>query len=289
MSHVSARQFQFTSYHWTKDLVIDDEYHVVYAKWQKEECPTTKRLHLQGYVECSQTVRISRIQKWLGDETAHIEKAKKPEALINYSSKDYTRVDGPWEIGTRKVSKQGKRNDIAQFRDDILNGATDEDLILNSPMLVARYPKFIGAVRSNTKRRFVRKIEVEDIICNEDEVPDIVADITTKHPNSYIYCETMKNWFEGYQNEANLIILQPKGWLTEKVYKSLTDGIRRPLPCKGAVTYGVWEKVFIIANEPRDLWFVSEVSPVILDGANIDYEILKQIINKPKQRIEQQD
>lgn len=42
---------------------------------QLEECPTTKRLHLQGYIELTQPVRMAGMKKLLGDHV-HLAAAK---------------------------------------------------------------------------------------------------------------------------------------------------------------------------------------------------------------------
>lgn len=56
----------------------------------REECPTTKRIHFQGALQCSQQVRMSQVKSWL--PTAHLEVARAKECLVNYVLKKDTAV-----------------------------------------------------------------------------------------------------------------------------------------------------------------------------------------------------
>lgn len=54
-----------------------------------EECPTTKRQHFQGALR-TDSIRMSQLKKWL--PTAHLEKARRHEALVAYALKAETAV-----------------------------------------------------------------------------------------------------------------------------------------------------------------------------------------------------
>lgn len=71
------------------------------AVWQQERCPTTERLHLQGYVEFDRPCRIRQAKIALGYNDAHLEERKgSREQAIDYATKEDTRVAGPWKQGT---------------------------------------------------------------------------------------------------------------------------------------------------------------------------------------------
>lgn len=55
-----------------------------------EECPTTHKVHFQGYVRCRGQQRFSKIKKWL--PTAHLEVATNKYALAQYAVKDDTAI-----------------------------------------------------------------------------------------------------------------------------------------------------------------------------------------------------
>lgn len=56
----------------------------------KEECPDTKRIHFQGAIQCHSQQVLGRFKEWL--PTAHMEIARKVQALKNYAMKSETAV-----------------------------------------------------------------------------------------------------------------------------------------------------------------------------------------------------
>lgn len=67
------------------------EMSVRYIVLQREKCPTTKKLHIQGYAEFLKPVRFSWIQRLFG-EKCHCEIARgTQEQCINYCKKEETR------------------------------------------------------------------------------------------------------------------------------------------------------------------------------------------------------
>lgn len=72
--------------------------------------------HYQGYVELKRSVRLTTMCNLLPG--AHFERRQgsRVEAR-NYSSKEDTRVDGPWESGTWEGSQQGRRSDLLGMPD----------------------------------------------------------------------------------------------------------------------------------------------------------------------------
>lgn len=81
--------------------------------------------HLQGYIELGSVQRLSYLKKL--HSTAHWEKRKgSQEQAIAYSSKEDTRVSGPWIYGDKKV--QGQRSDLESIRYMMLNDCHLDDI-----------------------------------------------------------------------------------------------------------------------------------------------------------------
>lgn len=87
----------------TVDFLLDwfenevKEGRCIYFVGQLEECPKTKRQHLQ----CGIYTKVSRfgtIKRWLPDGT-HIELAKDWRHLQAYCVKEESRIKGPWRYG----------------------------------------------------------------------------------------------------------------------------------------------------------------------------------------------
>lgn len=120
---------------------VYDEETMVYAVLQTEECPTTGKLHFQGYIEFKGRVSFNRVKRILQSETVHITIARgSSEHNTNYCTKEETRIDGPWIFGeSQNLPGQGARSDIGKFLDVALESFT--------PQESKHVPEFTGAPR----------------------------------------------------------------------------------------------------------------------------------------------
>nr|QUQ60667.1 replication initiator protein [Tomato leaf curl New Delhi alphasatellite] len=103
-----------------------------YIIFQEEECPDTKRKHIQGYVNLKRPQRFSFLKKKLPDG-AHIEQCKgSASSNRDYCRKDASRTAGPWEFGVFAESGSNKRKTMERFQED------PEELRLADPKLYRR-------------------------------------------------------------------------------------------------------------------------------------------------------
>nr|AUO16444.1 replication initiator protein [Gossypium darwinii symptomless alphasatellite] len=74
---------------------------VSYACWQEEESPTTRRRHLQGYLQLKTKKSLSAVKSLFGDLNPHLEKqrARRTDEARDYCMKEETRVSGPFGFG----------------------------------------------------------------------------------------------------------------------------------------------------------------------------------------------
>ncbi|CAJ85967.1 replication protein [Malvastrum yellow mosaic alphasatellite] len=94
------------------DLVpLFENTHVSYACWQEEESPTTRRRHLQGYLQLKGERTLNQVKSIFGDLKPHLEKqrARKTDEACDYCMKEETRVSGPYEFGDYCPSGSHKR------------------------------------------------------------------------------------------------------------------------------------------------------------------------------------
>lgn len=95
--------------------------------WQKERGEETEHLHLQAYVEFKRAVRRNWVKRFLGFEGDVRTCDASREANREYVTKEDTRVEGPFEIGTWG-RRQGARTDLAALKASIQDGADDPTL-----------------------------------------------------------------------------------------------------------------------------------------------------------------
>lgn len=120
---VQGKNWCFTNY------VLDTDYEswqglgAVYVCWGVEKCPTTDKVHHQGYVEWVKNVSLGKTDrsflKKLGN-TIHWEKRKgTADQAIKYCEKE-----GDFhEFGVRPSKEQGKRTDLDTVKEMIKQGA----------------------------------------------------------------------------------------------------------------------------------------------------------------------
>lgn len=103
----TSRNYCWTLYEPFPELpIVFDEDTVKYCVYQKEECPETKKLHLQGYVELKKSIRFAALKKLFGREDLHIEQRRgtRDEAR-DYCRKEESRVAGPWEFVCKPINE----------------------------------------------------------------------------------------------------------------------------------------------------------------------------------------
>lgn len=107
-----------------------------YLVFQQEKCPTTGRLHWQGYLEFK-TPHAMPKRLYTG---AHWEARRgSQDQARNYCMEEDTRVKGPWEWGNFVRSEPGKRTDLVAIYDAIKEGKTKEEVIELNPGAYIRY------------------------------------------------------------------------------------------------------------------------------------------------------
>jgi len=131
---------------------------------QQEECPSTKRVHYQGYVVFAKTNRMPKVKELLEDQTIHLERRKGTEQdAYEYCRKEETRMDGPWEEGDFSKT-QGKRNDLLSIKSYIDEGKEESEIADDYFEHWVRHYKAIreyrimrlGAIRDGSEEMVVR-------------------------------------------------------------------------------------------------------------------------------------
>lgn len=108
-----SRTYLYTSYKLDRVINFDK---VKYSIYSLEVCPSTGRQHHQGYIQFNNPVSLSTAQKFIGDNTAHLERPRgTPQDNISYCSK--APIEGPFIFG--EEPHQGRRSDLQSVVDDI--------------------------------------------------------------------------------------------------------------------------------------------------------------------------
>lgn len=95
LARENGRSHMCTQWTWTSfkpEAPPTEPYHQRALVYQQEQCPTTGRLHWQGYMELYRPHSIFVVQSLLQDDCAHCEPARSARHAIAYCKKDETAV-----------------------------------------------------------------------------------------------------------------------------------------------------------------------------------------------------
>jgi len=161
MSDLNLRNWCFTTFDLESFVVPDTDKNFRYCIYQVEKCPKTQKLHIQGYVEFTRTMRLKKIKELFNDDSMHLEMRQGTrEQARNYCRKQESRWAEPIEFGTWEITP-GKRLDLAMAR-EIINKKRKRDELYQDPELdqvMTKYPKWAETVLETKKEEI--KVEIE--------------------------------------------------------------------------------------------------------------------------------
>lgn len=265
----------FTSYQVTAP-VLDAKYLV----WQREQCPTTGKVHLQGFVILSHRARLSQLKKI--DSTIHWEPARgTDEQCIAYCSKEDTRLDGPYESGTRPSEKK-TLDSVIEFVDKN-PGATTNDIRDFAPALFVR--NYRGIMAYMQKHRPPCRSDIKVIVATGPPGIGKTRWAYETYPEAY-WKEPSTEFFDGYEGESVLIFDDFHGNLPFEVFLRILDRYPCRLNVKGSMVPLRANTIVITSNTPVADWYpgVFQKHPVRLDALLRrihEYVDLSNPVNKP--------
>lgn len=228
-----SRDYCFTA--WTLPKYDND--HCKYICWGEEICPTTGKLHFQGFVVFNKTARMPKAKEWIGaGSETHLEsrKGSREQARI-YCTKDYKFTEfGKFEALT--ISEILKKN-IQWIKD-------------NEPLMYCRYHKGIEKLQHKKGDKW-RPVEVH-VLWGKTGTHKTR---TVMEMDSVYKIDPPYTWWDGYNGEEILLIDDYKtGHIQRGMLLNLLDGYRLRLETKGGHTWALWNKVYITTNFNPECW-----------------------------------
>lgn len=260
-----SKHWCFTSYR-DEEPVFSDE--ISYAICQREQCPTTGRLHWQGYVEFTVKKRIKSVQEAIGDNTAHCELRKGTRSqAIAYCKKLESRVPGsdPIEKGEAPNGDESK-SQLANVAKRIEAGAKFAEICAEFPTAIMRYDKGIRSLLSNRESLLPMSFQPVKVItltgppgCGKTRW---AFEYATKFFNGLAYSKTYSDgqasWWDGYVDQECIIIDDFEGTAPIEELLHLLGGYGhcRNWPIKGGfIRLGHVKTILFTSNTlPRE-WY----------------------------------
>jgi len=227
-----SRDYVFTS--WSEPMPVYEK--LRYVCWGVEQCPTTGRIHYQGFAIFNRTHRYKGAKQIInGGDDIHLETRRG----TRQEAKDYCAKDGKFtEFGEFEAL-----TNTELFRKDI------NFLKENYPAFFCRYHKGLYLLQDKGKKwRDVKTIIYYGGAGTGKTRKCMEMDDIYKIDYPYV-------WWDGYMGEKKLLI---DDFSLKNIQRghllNLLDGYRLRLETKGSHTWANWEEVYITMNGDPKLW-----------------------------------
>lgn len=242
-----------------------------YCCWQLELGEENHVLHYQGYLECSGKKSMVQVHAVPGFERAALLVRRGTQLqAIQYSTKDDTRVDGPWFFGEPK--EQGKRSDLLEVKRKIdVDHASHAQLWDAHFSTMTRYHKsFVEYKRLRTpKRDHLTKFIV--IIgpsgCGKSRLA------REFFPDAY--WKSNDKWWDDYEHQESVVWDEFQGQYPYRELLRVLDSTPYSPECKGGHVNFVAKWVVFTSNyHPRD-WYEPVSIKVDWDDSPLQRRLLE--------------
>ncbi len=261
---MKIRNYVFTSF--LEKIIPDDDDWILpgdvrYLCFQKEVCPTTEKIHYQGYVEFTNSRNAkAALAGLLGDKVAHFEQRRgSPTQARNYCRKAESSVPDTFrEFGV--ISNQGKRSDLDFIGEQIISGVPVRKLAKLFPGHYIRCGKGMDRLEFLCARDAAMLHERElrvYVLWGRGGVGKTRAAIQSAGMDRFKVNapEDGKVWWDGYGGEGTLILDDFYAWIRWGKFLDILDRYECRLPIKGGHTWGAWTPVFITRNKHPNEWY----------------------------------
>jgi len=227
--------------------------------FQKEKCPETGKLHLQGFLQTETPISFEGARKLFPGGSIWVKQADNPQGALEYANKDDTRVEGyePFKRGDIKV--QGKRTDIHAACEQVREVGYVKGF-LSMPESFVKYGRGLreyATLLQEQNTPEMRPVQVE--VFWGDAGSGKSHFCANMYPGDSYRLPLPRGksglWFDGYQGEKVLILEDFNAWLQYKELLRICDGLKERWQIKGGFIMANWELVLITANEPPNTWY----------------------------------
>lgn len=243
-TRMRMRNVCFTAWN---NVVYDKDY-MKYMIVGEEVCPSTKKIHFQGYVEFVRALDFGKVKDLLGGGEVHIER-RKGSAL---QALDYCKKDNNFaEFG--EPTKQGKRTDISDATDMIKEGCGMREVALTHTEVFVKYHSGLGKLKNLLiePRNWITKVTVL-----YGKTGTGKSRLARELVNDYwVWTPQRGSWFDGYEGHHNVIMEEFRGQLPRGMLLSMLDRYECPSQVKGGMVEFAPKHVVITSpKHPKD-WY----------------------------------
>jgi hypothetical protein len=201
--HERVRAFTFTSFNTNEPEFINCMKYLAYAQ---ETCPTTQKLHWQGFVYFNDGKTIKAASKALGKVHVEIMRGsfEDNEAYCSKQGRLITKGTKP---------DQGKRTDLKDLRDQIMTGKRVEEILMDDPYTYHQYGRTLEKIETLAQRRTFRtQMTTCDWLYGPTGSGKSHHALKDYSPDThYLVNLTDGGWWEGYKGQPYVVIQEYRG------------------------------------------------------------------------------
>ncbi len=241
-----SRSWCFTDFELLDHSALFNDYTgiVRYVGWGREVCPTTNKVHYQGWIQFINPKGMVSVKKYFDSKGIHLE-ATRGSAAANET---YCRKSGNFQsMGT--FIKQGARSDLEVIKGKIDNEEKMVEIASSNFGAYVRYHKGFAAykqLKAKASTTMFRRVNVT-LIKGPTGTGKTRLAVGVGLPMYKIQGSDMQ-WFDGYEGERRLVIDEYSNDVKITKLLGILDGYQLRLPIKGGFTYAAWDEVFITTN-----------------------------------------
>ncbi|MFW6046898.1 MAG: replication protein [Candidatus Woesearchaeota archaeon] len=220
-----------------------------YAVFQREKGKEGTE-HYQIYIEYKNSIRFTTLKKHF--PTAHIEKRQgTKEQAREYCSKEESRIEEPVEIGEFISTQQGKRTDLDNALEVLLEGGTPTDIRKQFPKVYLKFRQHIHMFyqdhMSDKYSKEWRDLKVY-YLAGETGIGK-TRHVMEKYGYENVYRVTnYKHPFDGYENQKVIIFEEFRSQLKMEDMLNYLDGYPLKLPARYNDKWACFDTVYICSN-----------------------------------------
>lgn len=250
---IRLRNFVFTLNNYTDleydDILKSDLFKYLIIGKERGESGTD---HLQGYAELRERCRMSKIKILM--PRAHIE----PRRGTAKQASEYCKKDNNFvEIGT--LSEQGKRTDLIEMKDDILEGRTTVDeILIDNPNAYHQYGRTLDKIEHVVlSKKYKTEMTECDWITGPTGSGKSHYAFKDFSPETHYLYKDDKGWWDNYQGQETVIINDFKGEIRYGLLLQLIDKWPFEVSRRGRPPYPFTSKKIIITSimRPEEVYY----------------------------------
>lgn len=223
--------------------------------------------HIQGYIMFAYQKRLPEVSKLL--PRAHLEQRRGThEQARLYIVGDYKGKPLNADFIERGIPpKQGKRNDLESFYEDIKAGKRGHNLSVDHLATRLKYPRGEEKIiaeedRHNAMQQYKNGIVPEVHVRWGPPGSGKTRFVYEQHEPDAIYEPTMRkcgtHWWTGYQGEDVILLDEFNGQIPIRDFLRLIDRYPFSMETKGGHVWRLATKIYICSNNAPEDWYPGE-------------------------------